>query len=66
MSTSTPARIERPWKQIAEEITSENDPGKMLGLIEELNRALAQQLSHRPMRTSVSDDYRRSMTRRIS
>jgi len=53
MAAQVPARPERPWVVIAKEITSENDPSKVLHLAEELNRALAQQ---RPVRSSGMDD----------
>lgn len=35
----------RPWKIIADEVSSEKDPVKLSRLIEELNRALDEQAS---------------------
>jgi|GEM_PF-4606092 hypothetical protein len=55
MAAPVPARPERPWGEIAKEITCESDPGKVLHLTEELNRALAQQLPRRPVRSSATD-----------
>jgi len=39
-ANSKPAR---PWRDIAAEVSIESDPGACLRLVEELNRAIAQQ-----------------------
>ena len=47
---------ERPWSVIAAEIVSEETPSIVLRLIEELNRALAEQLPKRHANPSAWED----------
>lgn len=39
----TPCKPTRPWRAVAEEASREQDAGRMIQLIEELNRALEEQ-----------------------
>jgi hypothetical protein len=37
------SKASRPWRVIADEVKLENDPAPLLKLVEELNRAMAEQ-----------------------
>jgi hypothetical protein len=40
---TTPVPSARPWREIAEEVSKEQNSAKLAQLVEELNRAMAEQ-----------------------
>lgn len=52
LQESSHVHCARSWRVIAAEVTTESDPGKLLKLIQELTRALAQERVAGPERRS--------------